>query len=96
MAPQANRSKLSAYLSNDFVLRIAPKSTEHWPGHPLVLGGYTRMFETGHAIDYGAGYEYHLSDSRSLQFELRDYYTFANPNQHNVFVRVVWIVGVPD
>lgn len=96
MAPQANRSYLSAYMSNDLVLHVAPKATRNWRGHPIVLGGYTRMFETGHAIDFGVGYEFHRDDMTSLSFELRDYYTFANPTQHNVFLRVGYVTQARD
>lgn len=96
MGPQAHHSAVSAYLSEDLVMPIAPAATSRWNGHPLLIFGYTRMFETGHALDYGLGYERHIDATHSLQFELRDYYAFAHPNMHNVFLRVVWTVGMPD
>lgn len=96
MGPQAHRSYLSGYLSEDVVVLIAPKGTRHWDGHPIVLAGYTRMFETGHSLDYGVGFEKHINQDHSLQLEIRDYYTFANPIQHNVMLRAVWMLGVPD
>lgn len=96
MGPQAHHSSVSGYLSEDLVIPVAPSATRSWHGHPLGIFGYTRLFETGHALDYGVGYERHIDAFHSLQFELRDYYTFANPNMHNVFLRAVWTVGVLD
>ena len=61
----------------------------------LPLRGYTRMFETGHALDYGLGYVVPLDDKHGLQIEAKDYWTFANPNQHNVVLRVGWVSGYP-
>jgi hypothetical protein len=54
------------------------------------------MFETGHALDYGLAYAHTIDETHSIQFEVRDYWAFSNPNQHNVVFRVVWLVGIPD
>jgi hypothetical protein len=97
MGPQANRSDVSGYLSANFWAPLVPLGhlgKEH--GVPLLVGGYTRMFETGHALDYGVAYAYSIDNARSLQFEARDYWAFSNPSQHNVVFRVVWLVGLPD
>jgi hypothetical protein len=97
MGPQANRSLVSGYLSTNFVAPLAsPSLVNKMHGVPLVVGGYTRMFETGHALDYGLAYAHTIDDMHSIQFEVRDYWAFANPNQHNVVFRVVWLVGLPD
>lgn len=93
MGPQANRSYLSAYLSNNLWIPLRPKSTQ---GTLVAIGGFTRMFETGHAVDYGLAYSKRIgpaSERRFVQFEARDYWTFANPNQHNVIFRVAWLFG---
>jgi hypothetical protein len=63
---------------------------------PLILGGDRGMFETGNALDCGLAFVRPLDSSHSLQFKVRDYWTNANPAQHNVVFRVVWLVGVPD
>jgi hypothetical protein len=97
MGPQANRSPVSAYLSTNLFIPLLP--VEHWDnkrGLPLLVGGYTRMFETGHALDYGLAFAHPVDDSHSIQFEVRDYWAFANPSQHNVVFRVAWLVGLPD
>lgn len=98
MGPQAHHSDVSGYLSEDLVLPIAPsaKWSASMKGDPIIIAGYTRMFETGHALDFGVGFEHHIDDSHSLQFELRDYLAFANPRQHNVVLRVGWVIGIPD
>ncbi len=50
MAPQANRSKVSAYMSFDSSIPLAPTHTKYLP---MGIIGYSRLFETGHALDYG-------------------------------------------
>lgn len=98
MGPQANRSYVSGYLTNDVIvpLTTSRRLVGLLKGTPLAFGGYTRMFETGHSVDFGIGFARHVKSDRSLQFELRDYMTFANPTQHNVMLRVGWVVSVPD
>jgi hypothetical protein len=99
IGPAYNRHGFTAYFSEDATIPIGmPRGFVHVAhGHPLWLIGYTRMFETGrNAFDYGTGFERHIDQQHSLQFELRDDWTFANPHQHNVMLRVVWITGIPD
>jgi len=95
MGPQPNRSSVSGYLSTDLVLPLIPPSKAK-RGLPLFTGGYTRMFEAGNALDYGLAFARPVDSSHSIQFEVRDYWVNANPNQHNVVFRVVWLIGVPD
>ncbi len=97
MGPQANRSTVSGYLSTNMWMPVIPlDKLGNRHGVPLVVGGYTRLFETGHALDYGVAFAKPIDSSHSIQFEARDYWTFANPSQHNVVFRVVWLVGLPD
>jgi hypothetical protein len=95
MGPQANRSQVSGYLSTNAVIPLMPPEKTKQV-LPLVVGGYTRMFETGNALDYGLAFAHPLDSSHSIQFEVRDYWANANPAQHNIVFRVVWLVGVPD
>jgi hypothetical protein len=93
MAPQANRSYLSRYISLDGSIPFAPLSSKYLP---MAIVGYSRLFETGHALDYGLAlalprFSKHRDDSKSLRIELRDYCTFANPTQHNIMLRVGWM-----
>jgi len=97
MGPQANRSDASVYLSTNAWMPLIPfKQLGNRHGVPLVVGGYTRMFETGNALDYGVAFSKPIDHSHSIQFEVRDYRAFANPNQHNIVFRVVWLVGLSD
>jgi len=81
MGPQANRSYLSGYISLDSSIPIAHPKVRYLP---LVIVGYSRLFETGHALDYGLGLSLPRSNKssnggKSLRNELRDYRTFATP-----------------
>lgn len=98
MGPQANRSYLSGYISLDSSIPLAPPTIEYLP---MAMIGYSRLFETGHALDYGLalalprfGGEKRSSDS--LRIEIRDYCTFANPIQHNVVLRIGWMIPEHD
>jgi hypothetical protein len=97
MGPQAKQSHVSGYLSTNvwFPLTAGSKLGNRI-GVPLVVGGYTRMFETGNALDYGVGFARPLDASQSLQFEVRDYWVFSSAQQHNVVFRVVWLTGLAD
>jgi len=90
IGPQAHRSNASAYMSYDFRTPIGPLIHGYLP---MGLVGYSRFFETGHALDYGLALALPTSKKRTGRFqfmtvELRDYWTFANPNQHNVVLRL--------
>jgi len=93
MGPQANRSYLSGYISLDGNIPLARPSAKYLP---LAIVGYSRLFETGHALDYGLAlalprFGKPKDPSDSLRIELRDYWTFANPTQHNVVLRIGWM-----
>jgi len=93
MGPQANRSYLSGYLSLDTSIPLVRPSTRYLP---LAIVGYSRLFETGHALDYGLALAMPRPGKQkdygeSLRIELRDYWTFANPSQHNIMLRIGWM-----
>ena len=97
MGLQANRSSVSGYLStNAWFPLISPQKLGNKYGVSLIVGGYTRMFETGNAVDYGLAFAHPIDSSHSIQFEVRDYCANSNPAQHNVVFRVVWFTGLPD
>ncbi len=99
MGPQANRSNVSGYLSLDGHIPLARTTTTYLP---IAIVGYSRLFETGHALDYGISLATprwgpgRKDASKSMRIELRDYWTFANPTQHNVMLRVGWTTVLPD
>jgi putative flippase GtrA len=93
MGPQANRSYLSGYVSLDTSIPLARPTSTYLP---MAIVGYSRLFETGHAPDYGLALALprpgKQSDAtKSLRLELRDYYTSANPTQHNMMFRIGWM-----
>ena len=93
MGPQANRSNVSAYISVDESINLAKSTGKYLP---IALIGYSRLFETGNALDYGLALALPRpgkpkDPSSSLRIELRDYCTFANPVQHNVQLRIGWM-----
>ena len=97
MGPQANQSAVSGYLSaNAWAPLGSIRLSHNRAGVPLATGGYTRMFETGHALDYGLGYAYPIDEAHSICFETRDYWAFSNPRQHNIVFRVAWLIGLSD
>lgn len=98
MGPQANRSNFSGYISLDEDVPLARTGRKYVP---LAFVGYTRMFETGHALDYGVAlatprWRKPDGSGKSMRIELRDYWTFANPSQHNVMLRIGWMSDVAD
>jgi hypothetical protein len=93
MGPQGNRSHLYGYMSIDGSIPLACPTNIYLP---LAIVGYTRLFETGHALDYGVAlalprFYKQRDDSKSLRVELKDYCTFANPTQRNIMLRVGWM-----
>jgi len=97
MAPQANRSNITGYVSIDGRIPLALPSTKYMP---QAIFGYSRLFETGHALDYGLALALPRfkdpDDADSLRVELRDYWTFANPAQHNIVLRIGWMIPEND
>jgi len=66
---------------------------------PMALLGYSRLFETGNALDYGLALAMpHKTNDypTSLRLELRDYWLPANPSQHNVMLRLGWMIVTHD
>jgi hypothetical protein len=93
MGPQANRSYLSSYISLDSSIPLASPKIKYLP---MAIVGYSRLFETGHALDYGVALGLPRlgnpkDPSKSLRIELRDYCTFANPTQHDIMLRIGWM-----
>jgi putative flippase GtrA len=57
--------------------------------YPFLTGGYTRMFATGNAVNFGLGVDFGKDEyNRITRIELRDYYLFTGPQQHVVGLRI--------
>jgi putative flippase GtrA len=57
--------------------------------YPFFTVGYTRMFATGNAANFGLGLDFGKTKSDTvIRIELRDYYLFTGPRQHVVGLRI--------
>jgi hypothetical protein len=63
---------------------------------PFVTTGYSKLFDTGNAINFGGGVEYKLGITNALCIEIRDYYAFSEPRRQNVALRIGWVIYLPD
>ena len=61
----------------------------HHPIYPFLAGGYTRMFVTGNAVNFGVGVDFGKDEFKKLfRIEVRDYYLFTGPQQHVIGLRL--------
>jgi hypothetical protein len=67
-----------------------------WKLIPFASTGYTRLFGTGNAVNFGGGFDYRFSQTRAIRVEVLDYYSFSTPAQHNVGLRVGYVVYLWD
>ena len=110
LGPWARLKSGSAFLSADYMASwsFGPKgsgrtasgkpywSDRGWKVLPFASAGYTRLFGTGNAVNFGGGIDYRLDNRYAIRFELRDYYAPASPSQQNVAFRIGWVAYVED
>jgi putative flippase GtrA len=61
----------------------------HRHAYPFATVGYTRMFATGNAVNFGFGVDFGKDEfKRIIRLEVRDYYLFTGPQQHVVGLRI--------
>jgi len=67
-------------------------------GRTFLTAGYSRLFITGNAVDFGGGLDLHYSQksARFLRVSVRDYYTFADRQQNNVTLRIDFLKFLAD
>lgn len=69
-------------------------------GHLLSFAtvGYTRLFGTGNAVNFGGGLDLRLNDAHAIRLEARDYYSPSSSpsSQHNVAFRIGWVIYLAD
>jgi hypothetical protein len=53
--------------------------------------GYTRLFGSSNAINYGGGMDYSVNEMSALRFEVRDYMKFTDPLEHCVALRIGYV-----
>ena len=112
LGPTSKPRAGSAFFSLDYMTSwaIGPSPTgrtsqgnstwhdQGWKLLPFVSTGYTRLFGTGNAINFGGGLDYRPRPKghNAIRFEIRDYYAPASPSQHNVAFRIGWISYIQD
>jgi hypothetical protein len=58
----------------------------------MLTTGYSRLFGTGNAANFGGGVELFSKNlDHALRFEIRDYFRIAN-KEHNVAIRVGYVI----
>jgi hypothetical protein len=62
---------------------------------PFATVGYSRLFGTGNALNFGAGLDYRLSDIHAIRVEARDYWV-PERSTHDVALRIGWVIYLPD
>jgi hypothetical protein len=53
----------------------------------FITGGYTRMFGTGNAVNFGGGFDFNVGETTGIRLEIRDYRQ-SGTAQHNFAVRL--------
>lgn len=100
----------SAFLSVDYMAawNLGPsgagrtaKGTRYWSDRgwtllPFASAGYTRLFGTGNAVNFGGGVDYRISHTRAIRMEVRDYYSPSQPAQDNVALRIGLVIYISD
>jgi hypothetical protein len=64
---------------------------------PFFTAGYTRLFGTGAAANFGGGVDFFRKDfQRAIRFEVRDYFRIASFKEHSAAFRVGYVFCAPD
>jgi hypothetical protein len=82
--PLPKGNKVDGLVSLDYMFA---NEVPRWNAFPFVTVGYTRLFVTGNALNFGLGMDFG-SDERLVRIELRDYYLVTGPAQHVVGLRI--------
>jgi len=110
LGPWSKVGSGSALLSADYMTAWSfgkkkagqlPNGTHYWADRgwrfiPFASAGYTRLFGTGNAVNFGGGVDYRLSNTRAIRAEIRDYYSFSTPTRHNVALRIGLVIYLSD
>jgi hypothetical protein len=71
-------------------------SDRGWKILPFTSTGYTRLFGTGNAVNFGGGIDYRVTQAYAIRAEIRDYYSFSTPTQQNLALRIGLVIYIPD
>jgi hypothetical protein len=76
-----------------YIFELFAMLKHEWKGTRATVG-YTRLFGTGNALNYGGGINLYIKDgTRALRFEVRDYLRFADFNEHSAAFRIGYLFG---
>lgn len=78
----------SALFSGNYMAAFDFSSNSQPKYLPFVTGGYTRLFGTGNAVNFGGGMDLLRGNSLALRVELRDYLRVSGSAQHNLALRI--------
>lgn len=67
-----------------------------WNFFPFAVAGYTRLFGTGNAANFGGGFDYRFNYKNAIRVEALDYYAPSTPRQHNIALRIGWVIYLRD
>jgi hypothetical protein len=83
----AGRSLDGLFSANGMFTTTVP----HHEVFPFFTAGYTRVFATGNAINFGTGIDLgNRKSDRIVRIEFRDYYLFTSPQQNIVELRMAF------
>jgi hypothetical protein len=83
----------SALISTNYLAECT--ASRHIPLTVFATAGYTRLFGTGNALNFGGGINlYSKNGVSALRFEVRDYYRKAGSREHSVAFRIGYSVDV--
>jgi hypothetical protein len=96
IGPWANLKTGSALFSANYLTRRKINSNEKFI--PFFTAGYSRLFDTGNAINFGGGVDCQLNRTNALRIEARDYYAFTEPRRQDVARRIGYVIylDLPD
>jgi hypothetical protein len=94
IGPWASLKTGSALFSANYIARWKLARSEKFL--PFVTTGYSKLFDTGNAINFGGGVDYKLGPTYAIRIEVRDYYAFSETRKQNVALRIGWVIYLPD
>lgn len=78
----------SAILSLNYLGRFRFSDNRDALVTAFATGGYTRMFGTGNAVNFGGGFDFNVGETTGIRLELRDYRRTGGPREHNFAFRI--------
>jgi len=58
--------------------------------------GYTVVLGTDDAVNFGVGIDIAVAKEKALRIEVRDYLTYEDPDEHNVALRLAFVLFGPS